>query len=339
MLDLWEDRRGYRIFRSYVDWCTRRSYRKLTVEGRRMQPDGGGVILAPNHSNTLMDALVVLQSSRDITFFGCRADVFRKPRIAKILRAMRIVPIARERDGLREVAKNIDVMSEVIDTMGHGVPFCVFPEGRHRPMHSLLPVRKGVTRLALQSYETGLPTFIQPVGIDYSDFFHYRGTCRIRFGEPIDVGSFVSGHEGLGKSEMIWALSRELESRMKGLILYIPDDENYEARLAEARPRKPLRWWQIALAVLTAPLFLLCAVLSLPQWLTAEIVCHKLKDPAFKNSVRFLARLFIGPLMFIILAAVGFIVLPPLAAVGLLVCWIFSYSFFYDWLNLLRINY
>ena len=339
MPEIWHSNPWYGILRHYVDWCTRRSYRKLETEGG-FKADGHDLILAPNHSNTLMDALVVLQSSPGPSAYGARADIFKKPSVAKVLRFLRILPIARQRDGIREVARNLEVIPEILETLHHGIPFCIFPEGRHQPKHSLLPIRKGLVRVAVQNADLGRPTYIQPVGIDYSDFFHYRGTCKLRFGEPIDVNAFIAEHKDLTKSALLWALSSEMADRIKGLILYIPDDEDYERRAAELLPRSPRRWWHIVLGAITSPLFLLSALLCLPQWAAAEFICHRrLKDPAFRNTVRFALRLVGTPLMFIIWAIIGFISLPPLAACILVVFYLFSFSFFYDWLNLLKINY
>ena len=86
MREFWDKDRLYSTLRRYVDFTTRRSYRRITVEGA-LPPDTDGIatIYAPNHTNTLMDALVVLQLRRGGTLFGARADVFRKPVIARIL--------------------------------------------------------------------------------------------------------------------------------------------------------------------------------------------------------------------------------------------------------------
>ena len=53
----------YDILKPFVDWCTRRSYKKIKVTGLENLPKDGAVLLAPNHCNTLMDALVVLQAT------------------------------------------------------------------------------------------------------------------------------------------------------------------------------------------------------------------------------------------------------------------------------------
>ncbi|MBO7603976.1 MAG: 1-acyl-sn-glycerol-3-phosphate acyltransferase [Bacteroidales bacterium] len=334
MRELWEKDKLYSFLRPYVDWCTRSSYTRLEVEGS-IPSDGRAVIIAPNHCNTLMDALVVLQARREATVFGARADIFNKSAAARALHFLKILPIARQRDGFHAVAKNLEVIPHIYDVLHHGLPFCIFPEGRHRTMHSLLPIRKGVVRLAVGNAETQ-PTALVPAGLDYTDYFRYRGKCRLRFGEPIDVNAYVAEHSGAGKTELYEGLSAELSKRISELIVYLPDDEHYEERLEEIMPLRRQPWWKYVLAVLTAPFFVLSALLTAPMWGVAEWICRfKLGDKAFSNSVRYLLRLVGTPLMFLIWAVLGFVFLPWWAAAGLLVYFLFSYSIFYDWLNLL----
>ena len=87
-------------------------------DGERIGPDcelpsDGAVIISPNHTNTLMDALVILQSRRDRTVFAARADIFRKPRIAAILRFLKILPMARSRDTVEEIAHTREILREI----------------------------------------------------------------------------------------------------------------------------------------------------------------------------------------------------------------------------------
>ena len=68
MSRIWERNLLYSLLRFYVDACTRASYRRLTYSGEL--PDDGAVIIAPNHTSTLMDALVVLCSRHSATVLG-----------------------------------------------------------------------------------------------------------------------------------------------------------------------------------------------------------------------------------------------------------------------------
>ena len=220
----------------------------------------------------------------------------------------------------------------------YGVPFCMFPEGRHRPMHSLLPLQKGIARIAFAS-ASERPTCIVPVGIEYDDFFHYRSTCTIRFGEPLDVNGFLAGHPDLGEAELSRKLLEELSGRMKELFLCLPDDPSYRARLREVRPprtRKSVILRRLSALVLL-PLFLLSAVLSFPLWPIAEGICRfYLADKAFGNTVRYMCRLLGMPLMLVVWTVLALCFLPAAVAWAVPVLFLFSYSFFYDWLNLWR---
>ena len=335
MSEIWRKNGLYTFLRPYVDACTRNSYRCARVEG--MLPSDGAVIIAPNHTNTLMDALVVLRSRKGPTVFGSRADIFRKPRIAAILRFLRMVPLARSRDTKEEVARNRDILLEIDDVLAHGVPFCIFAEGTHRPKHSLLPIRKGVARIAIDSARQR-PTYIVPAGIEYSDWYHYRGTSRLRYGEPIDVNALLKEHEGLCDRDLYAIIQEELHRRLSGLILYFPDDENYDAALAqwEASQQHRPRWPRLLLAALLLPLFIVSAVLSLPLWATAEYLCTRIKDKAFCNTARFGAKLVGTPLILLLWGLVLGFLAPWYVALPLFLWTFHSYSFFYDWLNLLR---
>ena len=325
MSKIWEKSLGYNLLRAFADPNTRASYNKAKVKGEL--PKDGAVILAPNHTSTLMDAMIVLRTRKEPTVFGARADIFKKPAIAKFLRYIRIVPMARIRDGAQSVLKNIETFAEVDEVLAHCVPFCIFPEGRHRPMHSLLPIGKGVARIAFAS-AAKRQTYVVPTGIENGSFFRYRWPNTVTFGEPIDVNAFLKAHEDCTENETYHAFRQELGERIKSLITYIPDDENYQAAWDAVKPAwKPRR----ALAALLSPLFLLAALLCLPMWVTAEILCKRAKDHAWNNTIRFVVRLFVTPLMLIF----WLLVMPGWWKLLVGVLFLFSYSFFYDWLNLI----
>ena len=315
----------YRILRFWCDCNTRRCYSRTTVQGKI--PRDGAVLIAPNRTNTLMDPLVILRTRKTATSFGARSDVFQNPAVEKFLRFLYILPLARIRNGASAVLQNRETFREVDGILAGGVPFCMFAEGRHRPKHSLLPIQKGIARIAFTSAGKR-QTWVVPTGIEYGDYFHFRTTCDIRYGAPIDVNAFLAEHEGCTEADTYKDFRELLFDRMKELILYIPDDENYQARLAEVKPPHKTN---IPLAVVLSPLFLVSAVLSLPLWAAAEYICrNKLKDPAWRNTVRAMFRMFGLPVMVLL----WLIVLPGWWKL-LCLAVPFSFGFFYDWLNLL----
>lgn len=222
---------GYRILRLYSDFCTYMAYGRTEIVGKENIPQNSAVIFAPNHCNTLMDAMVVLRARRDATVFGCRADLFKNPIANKVLRYLKILPMPRVRDGIREVMGNLKTNEEVVDSITDNVPFCAFPEGTHRPKHSLLPVRKGIVRIAKTAIDkTSQPIYIVPVGLEYGDYYRFQSTSLVNYGEAIDVTDFFRKHEGLNDVEIYREITSVLSDSMSKLITYIPDDEDYEAK-------------------------------------------------------------------------------------------------------------
>lgn len=329
MAKIWAHNFWYSFLRPYVDWCGRTSYRSLIVRGKENVPTDTPVIYAPNHSNTLMDAIVMLQCDKDATTFGARADIFKNPTAAKLLRFLRIVPLARQRDGQDALAHNEDIFDEVIDCIGHDVPFCMFVEGTHRTKHSLMQPRKGIFRISTRgAAKLGKPVSIIPVGIDYSDYFHYMGKCVVTFGHPIQVD----------ENSNFLELKDTLYQKMSELITFFPDDENYDKAWAEYERTHVAKrqWWHYLLALLSIPFFLFVGALSLPMWVAALLLGRKIKDKAWLNTIRFATKFALLPILTILWAVLGFIFLPwYLVIIGFPVLW-YSQSVFYALLSFYR---
>jgi len=291
-----EKDRLYSFLRPYVDWMFRRSYRTFRYIGKENIPTDGAIIFAPNHTNALCDAMAILGIDHRRKVFVARADIFKDPKKAKLLNWLKIMPINRVRDGLDEVRHNDETINKAVDTLRDGVPFCILPEGTHRPKHSLLPLSKGIFRIALQANDTfgdEKPVYIVPVGLEYGDYFHLWNSLTVNIGKPIDVTAFAQAHAALDRPQLIMALREELTLRMRELILWVPDDEQYEQNIAKLLPPKKHlpRWLAIPLAVLLFPLFVLSAIMTIPLWGMWLVIQKKVKDPAFHNSVQYVWQL------------------------------------------------
>ena len=381
----------YIFLRPYICRSFKRAYKKIEFRGDF--PRDGAVIFAPNHANALMDALAVLTLSDGPTVFVARADIFKKRPARDILTFLKILPINRIRDGVDSLKENDAITMKCIDCLRDKVPFCILPEGTHRTQHSLLPLRKGIARIALGTYEEvkdEMPVYIVPVGLEYEDFYRYRSTLLVNTGKPIVLQDFLRENEGLDVQQQMRQLLLLLEERMKETIVYIPSGKDYTARwemanmeLSKDLPRKlsrrlerlreetekdldagqkkrAMRWrkwrvrkgislqslvyrrsvWRvignILLLVLGLPVFLASAVLILPGLLLFSLLKRKMRDPAFRNSLRYVAyTIFNPPILFLICAGLAF-VLPWWACLAGFVLSFFATIPFYDWLNGIR---
>ena len=222
----------YSFLLPYVNWHTRRAYRRFEVHGKEQLPKNSAVIFGVNHSNTLMDALVLLSADNIRKVFIARGDIFKNPIVAKILNFLRILPIFRIRNGVAAVRQNDDSLNKAVDVIHDHVDLYLFPEGTHRTKHSLMRMGKGLFHIAVDAnkqFGEKSPVYIIPTAIEYGDYFRYRSTAMINFGQPINVTEFFKNTTEENEAANINVLKDQLHVEISKLFTYIPDDEDYDA--------------------------------------------------------------------------------------------------------------
>ena len=222
----------YTFLKFFVDWSVRSSYSRYQVEGLENIPDDGYMIWTANHTNALMDPMVILSSSMGRKVFVARADIFKKNWARKALYFLRVMPIYRIRDGIQAVKHNDESIAQATGVVLDGVPFVIYPEATHRPKHSLLKLSKGVFHIAesvISNRRDDRPVYIQPIGIEYSDYFRFRGKVLVRFGRPFNISEYMKEHSGQPEPVVLLQLREILSKRLASEIVYIPDDEDYDA--------------------------------------------------------------------------------------------------------------
>lgn len=222
----------YTFLRFFVDWSVRSSFRKYQVEGIENLPEEGSIVIwASNHTNALMDPMVMLPANKIRKVFVARADIFKKNWAKRALYFLRVMPIYRIRDGINAVKQNDEAIAQATGVILDGVPFIIFPEATHRAKHSLLKLSKGIFHIAENAIEksNGKPVYIQPIGIEYSDYFRFRNKVLVKFGKPINVNSFLEEHSDETTPVAMLQMRGLLTEALAKEIVYIPDDEDYDA--------------------------------------------------------------------------------------------------------------
>lgn len=234
MAKIQDDNTLYTILRPFIDHHLRKAFRRYKVVGQENIPQNAACIFGANHTNTLMDALVLLSMNSEKKVFIARGDIFKKPFIAKLMHFCRILPIYRIRDGFKSVKdNNAEIIDKAADVIHDNVKLFLYPEATHRTKHSLRQLSKGIFHIALKANEQfghEKPIYLVPTGIDYGDYFRYRSTALINFGKPINVTEYVNQHKDENEAVIINNLREMFAERMASLISFIPDnEENYEA--------------------------------------------------------------------------------------------------------------
>lgn len=224
----------YTLARLFVNTAFRLYFRKLIFVGKKENVSvNHPIILAPNHRNALLDALLLVYTSRpgkQIVFLA-RADIFKRKSVAGLLRGLRIIPVFRLRDGKENLEKNEEIFRTSAEILKRNNPLALFPEGRHNPKQSLLPIQKAIPRIVLPteaSADFRLNSRIVPVAIYYRDITEFLSDVYVTFGTPIEVSKYREAYRE-NPSAAINQLRHEMGNSLKTMVVNIQNDAYYDA--------------------------------------------------------------------------------------------------------------
>lgn len=220
----------YAFFKQYVKFIHRRFYCNVFASGLENIPVGKPIIFGPNHQNALMDPLAMLLTTPLQPVFLARADIFRSRFVSPVLRFLKILPVYRVRDGFQSLGNNEGTFNESIGVLEDNKQLALFPEARHHDQFFLLPLKKGIPRIALQAEEKhgfSLDLQVVPVGIHYSNYYSYQATVWVQYGKPIPVDDLKDEYtKNPQKTHLI--LRDRIADGIKPLMLNIEDTDHYE---------------------------------------------------------------------------------------------------------------
>jgi 1-acyl-sn-glycerol-3-phosphate acyltransferase len=197
-------------------------------------PEGGPVLFASNHPNSLADSFVIGASVPRKVNFVATVQLFRIAPLRWMLSRCGVIPINRVKDNPRAMRSVSDTFEACYRVLEAGEAIGIFPEGITYDDEQLKEVKSGAARMALEiehRHGARLGLRIVPVGLTYSAKDIYRSDVLAHFGEPIRAADFLDGYPERRK-ERIHKLTAEIENRLKSLILHLPQLE--EARLVAA---------------------------------------------------------------------------------------------------------
>jgi 1-acyl-sn-glycerol-3-phosphate acyltransferase len=189
------------------------------------------VIFAANHQNALMDALAVLFAANKPVYFLARADIFRKKRVAALLRSLKMMPVYRLRDEVDIVKKNEATFRRTAEILSAGNYLGILPEGTHTPIKQLQILKKGICRIAfetIQQADDGIDLHIVPVGLDYSNYHKQGSSLVVIFGRSIPVIDFLDEYIE-NPNRAVTMLRDKLSDSLKEIMISIDNTEQYHS--------------------------------------------------------------------------------------------------------------
>lgn len=214
------------VLRSKLLLGLRLFYADIYVEGQEKVPQQGPVVLASNHNNAVLDALILgFFSGGRRPGFLTRADVFKSPLLRKFFSQLRMIPVYRTRDGVDIRTANDRTFSQVGDWLAQGQSVIIFPEGDKGKYFHLLPAKKGIARMSLPALSRlSTDLFIVPAGITYAQLHAVRTPVVIRYGDPIRVQDYAALYAS-DPDQAYKQLTADVAATIKQLMWHVPAEE------------------------------------------------------------------------------------------------------------------
>jgi glycerol-3-phosphate O-acyltransferase/dihydroxyacetone phosphate acyltransferase len=217
----------YRFLHFTLRFWLRIHFRRIFLANESEIPAKGPVILACNHPNSFLDAIVIALLIKRPIHFLARSDVFRKPLARWILGQMHLIPIYRLQEGSENLEKNKGTFKRCSEILAKGEVLLIFSEGNCVLEKRLRPLKKGTARIAFtaeESFGWKLNIRIIPVGINYTHPTLFRTELMVSFGK----GFFTSEFRPIWQMEPVKGIRAFNDRLTLGLtdeLLIIPQKE------------------------------------------------------------------------------------------------------------------
>jgi 1-acyl-sn-glycerol-3-phosphate acyltransferase len=219
----------------------------------------GPLLLAANHPNSFLDAVILDLLFKQPVWSLARGDAFRNKQFASLLEACKILPVYRSSEGVENISENYKTFDSCMKIFRNQGTIQIFSEGKCINEWHLRPLKKGTARLAIKAWEEGIPLKILPVGINYSSFSLFGKNIFLNLGDIIQKNDIdLNEPDGIRHQ----AFNNLLQQQLEKLVWEIPanDKKLKKQKLYIQQPLyKKLILFIPALAglVVHAPLYLL----------------------------------------------------------------------------------
>lgn len=159
--------------------------KRICIHNPSQFRDRGPILIAANHPNSFLDAILIGALMKQPVHFLTRSDVFKHRWIRVLLHQLQMIPVYRIRDGKDKLSLNESSFRLSCQALEKWENVLIFAEGFCNYQTTLQPLRKGAARILLQSWAINTNVKMLPVWIHYNSFSRFGKTIHINAGNWI----------------------------------------------------------------------------------------------------------------------------------------------------------
>ena len=215
------------LLRKIVRRFVRIYYPAIHVSHPERLPREGATLYIANHSNSLIDPVIIgITADRPVRFLA-KAPLFKTPVLGSVMRSIGMIPAYRGEDdkSSSSVRRNVESLNVAGENLAKGLPMGIFPEGKSHDLVHVEQVKTGAARIAQRAYEMSdgdEPIWIVPLGLNFEDKTQFRSRVWVSVAEPVDAAAWFAEHKGKEKLAMR-ELTHTLDERIKSVVVHLED--------------------------------------------------------------------------------------------------------------------
>ena len=183
-----------------------------------MLRERGPLLIAANHPNSFLDAIIVSSLFKKPVYSLARGDAFAGKFYTKILKSCNMLPVYRLSEGHENLENNYTTFDACQKLFEENKIVLIFTEGGCKNEWKLRPLKKGTARLAMNAWQNDIQLKVLPLGINYSSFRFYGKNVHLNFGSFIskeDVDEINSDGKSMNE------FNKKLKAELKQLVYEI----------------------------------------------------------------------------------------------------------------------
>lgn len=202
----------YHFIRFFVKMALKIYCSRIHVNEKYPLKSKGPLILASNHPNSFLDAIIIASCFREPVHFLALGEITDKFLFRPVMDAFHIIPVYRLKNKNENQDLNEKSFSICVDVLLKNGIVLIFSEGISENKWQLGPIKKVTARITMEAMnQESLKSKlrIQPIGINYNSFHGAGKTILIQFAEPILIRERLTGNSEAEKIQSLNALLRE----------------------------------------------------------------------------------------------------------------------------------
>lgn len=216
----------YTICKFLMQFALKVYFKRIYFSNVENIPKNSPLILACNHPNSFLDAIILATLLKRPLHFLARSDVFDKPWKRWLLAQIHLIPIYRLQEGVENLGKNeetFDICEQILKKNG---VVLIFSEGICVQEKRLRTLKKGTAKLALQAelnndFQLGVEVVC--VGVNYTYPTQFRSEVLYGFEKPFAIADYRTVYSE-NPAKAILQINRKLQSNLQKNMVILTDE-------------------------------------------------------------------------------------------------------------------